>query len=162
MLAICELLGVPYDDRELFRARSAGAAGLTDRAAAASSLAQLVDHTRGLVARKRTAPAQDVISDLIAARDGTLSDDAIAGLAAMLLFAGHETTVTRIDVGALLLMDSPDQADALRRNPSLITGAVEEVLRMAVPSGGGLPRYAQADIELAGVRIRSGDAVLQG
>src|SRR5664280_2750635 len=68
--------------------------------------------------------------------------------------------VTRIDVGAPLLMAHPDQARALGRDAGLVAGAFEEILRMAVPSGGGLPRYAHADFDLAGVRIHSGDAVL--
>jgi pentalenolactone synthase len=78
----------------------------------------------------------------------------------MLLFAGHETTVTRIDVGTLLLLAHPGQADALRNDPGRVAGAVEEILRLGAPGGGGLPRYAQADIDVAGVHIRSGDAVL--
>jgi len=52
------------------------------------------------------------------------------------------------------------QRDALRHDPALVAGAVEEILRVAAPGGGGLPRYAQDDIDIAGVTIRSGDAVL--
>jgi pentalenolactone synthase len=84
----------------------------------------------------------------------------VAGLAAVLLFAGHETTVARIDVGALLLMTEPGQLDRLRGEPGLVPQAVEEILRVAAPSGIGLPRYAHADIDIAGTRILAGDAVL--
>jgi cytochrome P450 len=166
VLVICDLLGVPYADRDRFRSWSTGAAALNDRAGAASSMGQLVAYMRVLVASKRAEPAEDVISDLAAVippsegPGGRDAADGIAGLAAALLFAGHETTVTRIDVGTLLLLAHPDQAEAIRRDPSLVPLAVEEILRLAAPGGGGLPRYAQADIDIAGVRIKEGDAVL--
>ena len=160
VLVICELLGVPYDDRAQFRAWSQGCADLADRAASAAAFGELAGYMRELVDRKRTAPGEDVISDLIVAENGLLSDDGVAGLAAVLLFAGHETTVARIDVGALLLMTEPGQLDRLRGEPGLVPQAVEEILRVAAPSGIGLPRYAHADIDIAGTRILAGDAVL--
>jgi pentalenolactone synthase len=159
VLVICELLGVPFADRDRFRAWSQGCADLTDRAASAAALGELVGYTRELAARKRREPGDDLISDLIAAEEG-LGDDEVAGLSAVLLFAGHETTVVRIDLGALLLMTHPDQAGRLRREPALVPTAVEEILRVAAPSGVGLPRYAHEDVDVAGVRIRAGDAVL--
>src|SRR5215216_2905841 len=122
-----------------------------------------------LLGRKRQQPAEDVISDLLTAQahDPALTDQGIAQLAAGLLFAGHETTVAAIDRGVLLLLTNPTQWDALRADPSLVQSAVEEVLRhpdpveaAGVPSAGGLPRYAHADIELDGVRIASGELVL--
>ncbi len=158
---ICELLGVPFSDRDQFRIWSASASNVSDRKVATDGLKQLVDYMHQLITHKRAHPGQDVISDLIAAQaDVHLGDEGIAGLAAALLFAGHETTVTRIDCGTLLLLTHPGQYDALRHNPELVEGAVEEILRMAAPGGGGLPRYAKDDIELAGVTIRAGDAVL--
>jgi cytochrome P450 len=160
VLVICELLGVPYDDRERFRVWSQGCADITDRAASTAALDELVGYMRELIVHKRTASEEDVISDLIKADDGQLPDGAVAELAAGLLFAGHETTVARIDIGALLLMTHPDQLDRLRHDPRLVAPAVEEILRMAVPSGLGLARYAHADIDIADVRIRAGDAVL--
>ena len=158
---ICELLGVPYSDRDQFRGWSAGASNLSDRKAATDALEQLVAYMHQLITHKRAHPGQDVISDLISAQaQWRYHDQGIAALAAMLLFAGHETTVTRIDYGTLLLLTHADQCDAIRRDPRLVEGAVEEILRMAVPGSGGLPRYAQHDIDLAGVTIRAGDAVL--
>ncbi|MDT7710395.1 MAG: hypothetical protein QOG20_6002 [Pseudonocardiales bacterium] len=160
VLVICELLGVPFADRHRFSAWSAGACNLNDRAASTTALGQLFGYMRELVVRKRAEPCEDVISDLVATVDGPDADGRVAGLGAMLLFAGHETTVTRIDVGTLLLLAHPGQADALRNDPGRVAGAVEEILRLGAPGGGGLPRYAQADIDVAGVHIRSGDAVL--
>jgi cytochrome P450 len=76
-----------------------------------------------------------VLSDLLTAEDGGLGEDSIAFIGAALLFAGHETTVARIDIGALLLMAHPDQRDLLRRDPDVVPRAVEEILRVAAPAG---------------------------
>jgi pentalenolactone synthase len=163
VLVICELLGVPYEDREQFRAWSTAMADLHDRDRATAALRRLVAYMGELVTRKRAHPEDDVISGLCAAQTtqgGQLSDAHVAFLAAMLLFAGHETTVVRIDVGTLLLLTNPDQRQAFLRAPELVTSAVEEILRASDSGSGGLPRYARADIEMGGVTIRAGEAVL--
>jgi pentalenolactone synthase len=160
VLVICELLGVPYEDREQFRAWSTDIADLHDRERARAALYRLIAYMGELVARKRARPEDDVISGLCAAEGGQLPDAHIAFLAAMLLFAGHETTVVRIDMGTLLLLTNPDQRQSLLRTPELVTSAVEEILRASDTGSGGLPRYAHADIEIGGVRIRAGEAVL--
>jgi cytochrome P450 len=165
-MVIGELLGVPARDRERYRGWLDGAADTHDRARGRAALQALRAYMRELIEEKRRAPAEDVISDLVAAgRDGGPSSEAeVVGWAAGLLFAGHETTVTRIDVGTVLLLTHPEQRDALSRDPSLAPRAVEEILRMAVPGDGqsGMPRYAHADVEVAGVTIRAGEAVLLG
>ena len=160
VLVICELLGVPFEDREQFRVWSQRASSLTDRAGATAAAGALVGYMAELVGRKRRAPGEDVLSDLLTAEDGSLGEDSIAFIGAALLFAGHETTVARIDIGALLVMAHPDQRDLLRRDPDVVPRAVEEILRVAAPAGVGIPRYAKADIDIGGITIRSGDAVL--
>jgi pentalenolactone synthase len=79
-----------------------------------------------------------------------------------LLFAGHETTVVKIGLGALLLLTNRDQWRALLDNPALIPNAVEELLRAAAIGGGvgGIPRYARTDFDIDGVIIHTGDLVL--
>ncbi|MCF7551732.1 cytochrome P450 [Pseudonocardia sp. WMMC193] len=151
ILVICELLGVPYADRNRFRAWSEGAGRLDDPAFAQKSLYALVQYVQGLIERKRAEPGEDVLTDLAAA--GPEHDGRSAGLAAALLFAGHETTVTRIDVGTLLLLRQ-------QRWEPAGSEVVEEILRLAAPGGSGLPRYAHADVEIAGVTIRQGDCVV--
>jgi pentalenolactone synthase len=160
VLVICELLGVPYEDRDQFRAWTQGMADMHDRQRATEALGSLFGYMQELVARKRVRPADDVISGLCAANGGDLADDHVAFLAAVLLFAGHETTVVRIDVGTLLLLANPDQRRALLRDRSLLPTAVEEILRLSDTGGSGVPRYARADIEIAGVTIRAGHAVI--
>jgi len=161
VLVICELLGVPYADRGRFRALSEGAGGLTDRAASQRALHDLIAYIRELLPGKRRAPGEDVLSDLVAADPEGHNADATAALAAMLLFAGHETTVTRIDVGTVLLLTRPEHYRALAADPTRVPATVEEILRLAAPGGsGGLPRYAHADIPVGHVTIRAGDAVV--
>lgn len=157
VLVICELLGVPYEDRDMFRALADGMTSLTDPVAATVAMDELSDYILGLVLEKRADPAEDVLSDL-ATMDA--EDKEIAELGAGLLFAGHETTVNRIDYGVVFLLDDLTRRDALVRDPSLAPAAVEEILRMAAPSDHGLVRYARADIEFGEVTIRAGEAVL--
>jgi pentalenolactone synthase len=160
VLVICELLGVPYEDREQFRLWSTDMADLHDRERAGAAQQSLVAYMGELVARKRAHPADDVLSGLCAVGGGQLSDAHIAFLSAMLLFAGHETTVVRIDVGTLLLLTYPDERQALLQHPDLVAGAVEEILRCSDTGASGLPRYARDTIEIGGVTIQPGEAVL--
>jgi len=158
ILVICELLGVPYQDRSRFRGWTRAAADVRDRARSEQGLAALFGYGRQLVARKRGQPGDDVISRLRAARGA--DDDEIAMLSMFLLFAGHETTVVAIGMGALMLLTHGRQWQALRDDPGLIPAAVEEMLRAPGTSGGGIPRYARADLQISGVPVRAGDLVL--
>lgn len=158
ILVICELLGVPYEDRDHFRALSDGIAQMSDVRQGEAALARFIEYTGGLLRHKREAPAEDVYSDLAAA---DIPDREAALIAAGLLFAGHETTVNRIDYGVLLLLANPDQRDLLLREPSLLPAAIEEILRVSAPNQGtGLTRYAHEDVEIAGITIRRGEAVV--
>jgi cytochrome P450 len=158
VLVICELLGVPYGDRDRFRSWTRDAADVHDRARSERGLAELFGYGLQLVASKRAAPEDDVISRLIAT-PGT--DDAeVARLSMALLFAGHETTVAAIGTGALLLLTRADQWQALGQDPDLIPAAVEEMLRAPGSTGGGIPRYARTDLTVSGVTVRAGDLVL--
>jgi cytochrome P450 len=169
-LVICELLGVPYADREDFRRWSDAAADMTDAARSRAGLERLQAYMRRLLDRKRRESAEDVLSDLLAAQeltDGAFTDDKVVDLAVGLLFAGHETTVSAIDRGVVLLLAHPAQLAALKRDPALVASAVEEILRLPDPvkrppadHATGLARYANTDIELDGTTIAAGDLVL--
>jgi pentalenolactone synthase len=163
-LVISELLGVPYEDRGDFRRWSDGAMDMTDRARSTESNERLQEYMRGMIAAKRERPGEDAVSDMVRAADdeGRLTEDELVQLAAGLLFAGHETTVTRIDSGTLMLLIHDDQRDLLQADPTLAAGAVEEILRLTSSPVGALPRYALADIEIGGVTIRAGELVLLG
>jgi cytochrome P450 len=168
-LVICELLGVPYSDREDFRVWSDDAGRMDDRGRSTAALGRLWTYMGELVRRKRAEPGPDVISDLVAAArtDESLTDAVIAQLGAGLLFAGHETTVAAIDRGVTLLLTHPDQRAALTADPAAVRRAVEEILRAPLPVAtaradalGQLPRYATADLEVGGTTIRAGELVL--
>ncbi|MDA2804879.1 cytochrome P450 [Nocardiopsis suaedae] len=154
---ICELLGVPGADRDRFGAWARAAADVTDRARSEQGLADLFGYGRELVERKRAEPGDDVLSRLAAA-EGVSGDEA-AMLAMSLLFAGYETTTAAIGLGALLLLDRPVHWRRLRESPDLTASAVEEVLR-APARGGGIPRYARTDLDIAGAHVRAGELVL--
>ena len=154
---ICELLGVPYAARAQFRAWSEAVGDVRDRARSEQGLGELFGYGQQLVARKREQPGDDFISRLCA--DG-LGDDEIAMLSMGLLFAGHETTVVAIGMGALCLLAHPSQQQALIDDPGQITSAVEEILRAPGRGGGGIPRYARTDLQIGEVTVRAGELVL--
>ncbi len=162
---ICELLGVPYADRDHFKDLSERAATMTGDDPRVA-MAELMTYTAGLAERKRHEPGEDVISDLVAAQreDPDFDDGQLARLAAGLLFAGHETTVNRISIGVLMLLQNPAARDALTSDPSTVNRVVEEILRLAAPGDFGLARYAHDDITVGEgehrVTIAAGDAVI--
>ncbi|GAA1257348.1 cytochrome P450 [Sphaerisporangium rubeum] len=156
-LVICELLGVPYQDRDLFQSLADGMTDVLDPVAASAAKDELCAYIGTLLERKRENPAEDLFSDL-ATMDAPREQ--VAMLGAALLFAGHETTVNRIDLGVLLLLGDRPQWDALAADPARAPAAVEEILRVASPSDHGLVRYAKEDLEFGGVTIRRGDAVV--
>ena len=158
VLVICELLGVPYDDRDRFRTWTRDAADIRDRTRSEHGLAELFGYGQHLVARKRAEPGGDIVSRLCAT-PGT-GDDEIAMLSMFLLFAGHETTVTAVGTGTLLLLTHPAQWRALGEDPGLVPAAVEEMLRAGGRGGGGIPRYARTGLRIAGVPVQAGDLVL--
>jgi cytochrome P450 len=155
---ICELLGVPYEDRAQFRAWTQAAADVRDRARSQQGLGDLFGYGQQLVARKRREPGDDVISHLCATEG--VSDGEAAALGMFLLFAGHETTVVAIGMGAVQLLTNPAQWQALLADPSRSGPAVEEILRIQSTGGGGIPRYARTDLEIAGTTVRAGELVL--
>ncbi|WP_046505549.1 cytochrome P450 [Streptomyces odonnellii] len=162
---ICQLLGVPVQDRPLFRVWSDAAlstSGLTPEEFARNR-EELRAYMAGLVARHREEPADDLMSALIEARDvgDRLSETELIDLCDGILIAGHETTATQIPNFVYVLLDHPEQLRRLSKDPALIPGAVEELLRF-VPLGAGaaFPRYATEDIEVGGTLVRAGEPVL--
>ena len=163
VLVICELLGVPYEDRETFRVLSDRMGRMDIGGGADAALGEFTAYMGRLAAVKRRAPGHDVVSDMVRAQAGDpdFGDDDLARLAAGLLFAGHETTSNRIDLGVLYLLTDLARRDALAADPEgRVHDVVEEILRLAAPSGLGVLRYAHDDLELGGVTIARGDAVV--
>ncbi|MEV4172669.1 cytochrome P450 [Nonomuraea sp. NPDC049709] len=158
-LMICELLGVPYADRADFQANSATIVDMDappeDATRARIAMYQYIHE---LVRAKRAEPTDDLLSDLVTT--GELTDDELAGVGMLLLIAGHETTANMIALSTLCLLSHPDQLAALRAEPQLIDGAVEELLRYLTIVHLGLRRTARQDVELRGRTIKAGSTVV--
>ncbi|MFD9704880.1 cytochrome P450 [Lentzea sp. NPDC059081] len=155
---ICELLGVPYEDRDSFEENSARFMErditLEDKIAVYVALSTYLND---LVTSKRADPADDLLSDL--ARDEELSQAELTGMAFLLLLAGHETTANMLALGTFALLEHPDQLAELRSRPELIPDAVEELLRYLAVADVFF-RYASQDIEFHGETIREGSMVV--
>jgi cytochrome P450 len=117
---------------------------------------ELAEWVRQMAEERRRSPREDLISDLVRARDRgeAMSDDEIVILVAGLLGAGSETTAIGGFVSILTLLEHPETLARLRADRSQIPKAVNEILRFAFGGGGGLPRYAVRDFELRGRQIR--------
>lgn len=163
VMVICELLGAPFADHDKFRAWSTAMVDVSDGAAAWRADAEFAEYITELLAVKRADPGEDVLSDLArVAGEAGMPAERAAQLARGLLFAGHETTMTRIDLGTLLLIKNPEQRDRLIADSSIVDSAVEEILRMSFgsPPTGGVGRYAGTEISVGDVVIEAGEAVL--
>lgn len=162
---ICEMLGVPDADMAQFHAWSDTVMGDWERDAELimTALAGMYGYFGQLVDAKRTQPAGDLMTALIAARDDNdrLSETELTTLGCTLLLGGHETTASQISLSVLTLLRHPAELARLRADPALIPAAVEELLRF-VSLGGGLPpaRMATEDVQLGDVTVRAGDVVV--
>ncbi|GAA3885259.1 cytochrome P450 [Saccharothrix violaceirubra] len=160
-LVICELLGVEYADRDEFQDRTAKLLALD------STLEEVFDASDNLrkfmhrlVERKRAQPTDDILSGLVHAETDTpLTDAELVGIANLLLIAGHETTANMLALGTFALLEKPDQLAALRADPALIGGAVEELLRYLAIVHLGIVRTTLEDVEISGVTIPADSTV---
>lgn len=151
MTVICELLGVPGLDRDVFREWSNEIVAPTTAQAQEAAQRDIVPYLTELIAAKRRAPGEDLLSEMIHSVDDggdRLSGDELIGMCVLLLVAGHETTVNLIGNGLRALFAHPDQLALLRGDPSLLEGAVEEMLRWDGPVETSLPRLALEDVAL--------------
>ncbi|TYB65383.1 cytochrome P450 [Nonomuraea sp. PA05] len=156
-LMICELLGVPYEDRERFQVQTRVLSGAAEPEAQYTAFTELGDYLRRLALAKRDEPTDDLLSDL--ATGGDLTDEELGGVAAFLLGAGLDTTANMIALGTYALLRDPAQLAALRADPGLATGAVEELLRyLSIAANGS--RGVLEDVELDGVPLKAGDTVI--
>lgn len=168
---ICEMLGVPSDDRETFKAWGLDIARSLDaillppdseqaRRGASARLA-LAEYLRRLIGERRASPQADLLSELIAAEEAgdRLSEDELLATCALLLIAGHETTVNLIGNGMLALLRHPAELRRLRDDPTLIPSAIEELLRYDGPVQ-RVARIPDEDVTIAGTTIPKGETVM--
>jgi cytochrome P450 len=162
---IAEMLGVPIESREEMRAWAGVLVQAIDckrdtaiYGPATEVALRLVALFQGVLAERRAAPRDDLISELLQAHeeDDQLSEQELIVTATTLLLAGHETTVNLIGNGTLALLRHLDQLALLRAQPELIASAVEEFLRYEAPSQMA-SRVAPEEMELGGQIIGRGE-----
>ncbi|MBA9002881.1 cytochrome P450 family protein [Thermomonospora cellulosilytica] len=159
---ICDLLGVPERDRTQVHAWSnsfflAGDPGLRDAASH-----HISGYMADLVAAKRTRPASDLTSDLIAVRDGgdALTEQELISLLTLTLIAGHETTTNLIANTALILLTHPAVHSAVQSDPRIVDAVVEETLRYESPFGIATIRFTSEPVCYADVEIPAEEKVM--
>jgi pimeloyl-[acyl-carrier protein] synthase len=168
---ICEMLGVPLDDQDEIRrwssdiARSLDAIGLLADpdivARGAAARRALTEYFRRLLPERRAHPKADLLSLLIAAEEqgDKLNEGELLAMCVLLFIAGHETTVNLIGNGILALLRHPDEMIKLRRDPALISLAIEELLRYDGPVQ-WTARITNTDVEIQGRKIPSGSMII--
>ena len=155
---ICELLGVPADDRAEFERRSTARFDMIAQFDNALDVVnESMDYLRGLAARERANPGEGLLGALVREHGDAVSDEDLAALADGVLTGGHETTASMIALGALDLMRRPEQVADLHRDPH---AAVEDLLRRMSVVQVAFPRFARADTVVAGRPITKGDAMI--
>jgi cytochrome P450 len=175
---MCELLGVPLDDRDDFRTWTTAAHTPTYVTGAPMSRQEgarrLRGYVRDLVARRQAAARlrepsaipqpQDVIGALVAdiGTAGGLSEAEVAETVSHLLVAGQDATTNLVGNGVAALLRHPDQLALLRQRPELLDSAVEELLRYDGPTARSSPRTTTQDLDLGGVTIPAQDVVVVG
>lgn len=167
-LVICELMGVPTEDRDRFKGLSADVAPILDPITPPEVMRKAVETVQifreyfgALLAERRADPKDDLLTALINAEDEqeTLTEQEVLGLCVLLFIAGHETTQNLVGNGLLALLRHPDQLQRLREDPGLMRNAVEELLRYDSPVQ-LTARAALEDIEVAGETVNKGEEVI--
>ncbi|CAF0938866.1 unnamed protein product [Rotaria sordida] len=161
-LVIYHMLGVPYEDHEFLDTCNAiRTNGSATSAESARASKDLMDYLARLVDKKTQNPTNDIISRLAIEQVQTskLTHDELVAMSFLLLVAGNATTANMIALGTLTLLQHPDQLAELRRDPSLIKNAVEEILRYVTGSQFATRRLALEDVEIGGQIIKKGEGV---
>ncbi|MFD0140936.1 MULTISPECIES: cytochrome P450 [unclassified Streptomyces] len=156
-MVICEILGVPYEDRASFQEQIDTFMGgeVSDEELIAAYTATQ-EYLARLVTAKRAHPTDDVLSELT---DSDLTDEELKGISLILLAAGFDTTANMLSLGTFALLRHPAQLDALRADPALTDGAVEELLRY-LSVAKTFMRTALEDVEVGGQTIEAGTTVV--
>jgi cytochrome P450 len=164
VIVIAELLGVPLEDRDRFRVWSSEVAEVLDPLSGREGLDPvwrgaegLAGYFRELLAERRRAPKDDLLSAMLASEEAGrgLDEAELLSLCGLLLAAGHETTTNLIGNAVLALLRHPGEKKRLLDDPSLIPGAIEEFLRFDSPVQ-LTDRVISEDLDFRGHRFRKG------
>ncbi|MYR44695.1 cytochrome P450 [Streptomyces sp. SID5910] len=155
---ICDLLGIQYDDWKEIQPVSEKMLRIDSSADEVKECYRVIfEFLANVVAVKRKDPADDLLSGLV--QSAELSDVELTSVAFQLFTAGHETTANMFSLGTYTLLTHPGQLAALRADASLMSGAVEELLRYLTVIQFGISRGAKEDVELGGRTVRAGQTV---
>lgn len=162
---ICNLLGVPFEDRRFFAERSTACIShVSTFAEAAAAGQELYDYLDRIVGEKERRPGEDLLSRLVAGmRDGAIAREDLIGLARFLLIAGHDSTANTMALSALALLRHPDQLADLKAglgDRARVTNAVDELLRYLSVAHTGRQRVTVAPIEVGGWLIPAGQPIV--
>lgn len=166
IIVIAELLGIPAQDRDLFRAWSDAFVRPTndpqEQKRMQARLVEFVDYLGKLFENRRQQPGEDLISSLLQVGEAgeRLSTKELYGMVVLLIVAGHETTVSLLGNAAVILMQRPELRQRLVKHPEEMPGAVEEFLRYESPVERALTRWVAEDTELGGQRLQRGDMII--
>ena len=164
---IAELLGIPTEDRERFKhwsdesIRTLGFGSIEDARRSMRAMRELRAYLEPIAQERRREPREDLLSALVAAEEqgDKLTLDEVYSTITLLLVAGNETTTNLIGNGLLALLRHPDQLRLLRDDPSLIGGAIEELLRYDSPVQ-FTSRLPSEDVEISGHVLKAREEVL--
>ena len=164
---IADLLGVPRTDHAQLRAWSQAIVHMYEqdvdqptRDEAVTASIAFADYVRKLLAERRASPSDDLVSDLLAERDGTkrLSDDELVASVVLLLNAGHEASVNVFGNGLHALLTHPGQLGRITSGAVPMATALEELIRFDAPLQ-LFVRTARSDVEVLGITVRAGQKV---
>jgi cytochrome P450 len=160
-LVICELLGVPFADRDGFQGRSARMLDMSlPHGEQVKAGRENREYMAELVARAQADPGEDMLGMLVREHKDDLDTEELTGVADLLLLAGHETTSNMLGLGTLALLQHPDQLALVRDDPSRVEAAVEELLRWLSIVHTLPPRKTTAQVEIAGRVIPEGSLII--
>ncbi|MGH3624851.1 MAG: cytochrome P450 [Sciscionella sp.] len=160
-LSICELLGVPYEDRADFQRLSTARFDLFGGAGASlGAISESLSYLLDIVKKQRKTPGDGLLGMLVQEHGDEIDDQELAGLADGLLTGGLETTASMLALGALVLLRDPAHFELLKEGDEAVNQFVDELLRYLTVVQVAFPRFAKQDIEIAGTRISSGDIVV--
>lgn len=161
-LVICELLGVPYEDRDEFTDHSADRFNFTgDIGDSLGEIGESLKYLRGLVAKMRQNPNDGMIGQIIREYGDEIDDVELAGLADGILTGGHETTASMISLAAHHLMQDREHVRLIREaDEKQAQSIIDELLRYMTVVQVGFPRLAKEDVEIGGQLIKAGELAL--
>lgn len=161
LMVMAELIGIPPEDRQVFGDWSRVINSMRAPEEWQAAMKATVGYLGELIDNKRAAPTGDLLSELVQVADSSerLPADELIGMALLLVVAGHDPSVAMLTNCMHALVEAPDQANRLRREPDLRRNAVEELLRYAGPVNIPAPRFALHDSRIGDVTIPEGETV---